>query len=132
MKKISTVQAYGKEILKEQNSRLTHGECVPVSSAMRLCGILENVCFIASAVVGTFCSRMFRGLSGTQRRKQLDLLSDEKQELMRNRENEAGGGPHISRGYSKLLCLMQCEKQTNRVRLPPAGPHSPTWILTYR
>ena len=32
--------------------------CVPVSSAMRLCGILENVCFIASGVVGTFCSRM--------------------------------------------------------------------------
>ena len=63
MKKISTVQAYGKEILKEQNSRLTHGECVPVSSAMRLCGILENVCFVASGVVGTFCSRMILPVS---------------------------------------------------------------------
>src|SRR5580692_9859566 len=40
------------------NSRLAHGECVPVSRAMRLCGILENVSFIASGVVGTFCSRM--------------------------------------------------------------------------
>jgi hypothetical protein len=40
------------------NSRLTHGECVPVSRAIRLCGILPNACFIASGVVATFCSRM--------------------------------------------------------------------------
>jgi hypothetical protein len=40
------------------NSRLTHGECVPVSRVMRPCGIFENVCFIASGVIATFCSRM--------------------------------------------------------------------------
>src|SRR6267142_4422824 len=48
-------------------SRLTHGECVPVSSAMRLCGIFANVCFIASGVIATFCSRMiFPASSKTQ------------------------------------------------------------------
>ena len=36
------------------NSRLTHGECVPVSRAMRLRAIFPNVCFIASGVVGYF------------------------------------------------------------------------------
>jgi hypothetical protein len=37
------------------NSRLTQGECVPVSRAMRLRGILAKVCFIPSGVVGSFC-----------------------------------------------------------------------------
>ena len=40
------------------NSRLTQGECVPVSIAMRLRGIFANVCFSASGAVGSFCSRM--------------------------------------------------------------------------
>src|SRR6201987_2177028 len=40
------------------NTRLTHGEFVPVSRAIRLRGIFPNVCFIASGVVATFCSRM--------------------------------------------------------------------------
>src|SRR5438046_1556350 len=43
--------------LSSVNSRLTHGECVPVSRAIRLRGIFPNVCFIASGVVATFCSR---------------------------------------------------------------------------
>ena len=38
-------------------SRLTQGECVPVSIAMRQCAILPKVCFIASGVVASFCSR---------------------------------------------------------------------------
>ena len=39
------------------NTRLTQGECVPVSIAMRLCGILRKVCFIVSGVVGSLSSR---------------------------------------------------------------------------
>src|SRR5947199_10799371 len=37
------------------NSRLTQGECVPVSMAIRPHGIFSNICFIASGVVATFC-----------------------------------------------------------------------------
>jgi hypothetical protein len=40
------------------NSRLTQGECVPVSRAMRLRGIFSNARLIASGVVGSFCSKM--------------------------------------------------------------------------
>ena len=40
------------------SSRLIQGECVPVSSAMRLRGIFQKVCFIASDVVGSFRSKM--------------------------------------------------------------------------
>src|ERR1700716_3467357 len=63
------------------NSRLTHGECVPVSSAMRLCGILENVCFIASGVVGNFCSRMILPASkkiGTVQAYGKEILKEQK------------------------------------------------------
>jgi hypothetical protein len=38
--------------------RLTHGECVPVSSAMRLRGIFPKIFFIASGLVLTLSSRM--------------------------------------------------------------------------
>jgi hypothetical protein len=38
------------------NHRLTHGECIPVSSAIRLRGILPNSSRIAFGVVLTFCS----------------------------------------------------------------------------
>src|SRR6266699_3266551 len=40
------------------NSRLTQGECVPVSRAMQLQGIFSNARLIASEVVGSFCRRM--------------------------------------------------------------------------
>src|SRR5215467_1142179 len=40
------------------NSRLTQGECVPVSIARRHRGIFPKVCFIPSGVVGNFCSRV--------------------------------------------------------------------------
>src|SRR5215470_12978898 len=40
------------------NSRLTQGECVPVSIAMRHRGMLPNTCFIASGVVASLCSKM--------------------------------------------------------------------------
>jgi len=38
------------------NHRLTHGECIPVSSAIRLRGILPNRSRMAFGVVLTFCS----------------------------------------------------------------------------
>lgn len=38
------------------NHRLTHGECIPVSSAIRLCGILPNSSRMAFGVVLTFGS----------------------------------------------------------------------------
>jgi len=38
------------------SSRLTHGECIPVSSAIRLRGIPPNPAFIAFGVVPSFCS----------------------------------------------------------------------------
>src|SRR5215469_10426387 len=37
-------------------NRLTHGECVPVSSATRLCGIAPNTSLRAFGVVLSFCS----------------------------------------------------------------------------
>src|SRR5437870_1458103 len=40
------------------NSRLTQGECVPVSRAMQLQGIFSHAGLIASEVVGSFCRRM--------------------------------------------------------------------------
>ena len=39
------------------NNRLTHGECVPVSIAMRHRGRLPNTCFMASGVVASLCSK---------------------------------------------------------------------------
>src|SRR3974377_1924338 len=39
------------------NNRLTQGECVPVSMAMRHRGMLLNTCFMASGVVATLCSK---------------------------------------------------------------------------
>src|SRR5271166_1022018 len=36
--------------------RLTHGECIPVSSAIRLRGIVAKTPFIAFGVVPSFCS----------------------------------------------------------------------------
>jgi hypothetical protein len=38
------------------NNRLTHGECIPVSSAIRQRGIAPNTSFIAFAVVLSLCS----------------------------------------------------------------------------
>src|SRR5271157_123028 len=38
------------------NSRLTHGECIPVSSAIRQRGIAAKTSFIAFGVVPSFCS----------------------------------------------------------------------------
>ena len=38
------------------NHRLTHGDCIPVSSAIRLRGILPNSSRMAFGVVLTFCS----------------------------------------------------------------------------
>src|SRR5271157_3188703 len=38
------------------NNRLTQGECIPVSSAMRLRGMPPNTSFIAFGVVLSFCS----------------------------------------------------------------------------
>ena len=38
------------------NNRLTHGECIPVSSAIRLRGIFPNTSLIAFGVVPNFCS----------------------------------------------------------------------------
>jgi hypothetical protein len=40
------------------NSRLTQGECVPVSSAIRQPEILLKTCWISFGVVGTLCSRI--------------------------------------------------------------------------
>src|SRR5215470_12436758 len=39
------------------DSRLTQGECVPVSIAMRHRGRLPNTCFMASGVVASLCSK---------------------------------------------------------------------------
>src|SRR5262249_968469 len=39
------------------NNRLTQGECVPVSIAMRHRGMLPNTCFMASGVVASLCSK---------------------------------------------------------------------------
>src|SRR5215467_14954170 len=38
-------------------NRLTQGECVPVSIAMRHRGMLLNTCFMASGVVATLCPK---------------------------------------------------------------------------
>jgi hypothetical protein len=38
------------------NNRLTQGECIPVSSAIWLRGMLPNTSFMAFGVVPTFCS----------------------------------------------------------------------------
>jgi len=45
--------------------RLTQGECIPVSSAMRLRGMLPNASPNAFAVVLTRCSRTMRPLSSS-------------------------------------------------------------------
>jgi hypothetical protein len=39
------------------DSRLTEGECVPVSIAMRHRRMLPNICFMASGVVDSLCSK---------------------------------------------------------------------------
>jgi hypothetical protein len=39
------------------NNRLTHGECLPVSIAMRHRGMLPNTCFMASEVVASLRSK---------------------------------------------------------------------------
>ncbi len=49
------------------NNRVTHGECIPVSSAIRLRGIRPKASFSAFGVVATFCSKStFPASSRTQ------------------------------------------------------------------
>jgi hypothetical protein len=40
------------------NNRLTHGECIPVSNAIRLRGMAPNTSFMAFGVVLSFCSKI--------------------------------------------------------------------------
>jgi len=49
----------------ELNNRLTQGECIPVSRAIRLRGIPPNTSFIAFAVVFTPCSHRTLPLSSS-------------------------------------------------------------------